>query len=80
MTECSATALKGFERSTPFSVKASTFNLTPSGFSLSAHELIKLELMSFVQAYLDGTDMLLLDDAMQLEVCRVIFATETSYD
>jgi hypothetical protein len=70
--------LNSFERSTPFPMKATDFIFTPLGSPVNAYELIKLEIVFFMKTHLDTTGKLPCDDDIQLEACRVIFATELS--
>jgi hypothetical protein len=59
-------------------MKATDFQLTPLGSPVNAYELIKLEIVFFMQNHLDTTGKLPSDEDIQLEACRVIFATELS--
>lgn len=61
------------ERSTPFPFEA---RRPLSQSPRTAYELIELELMHFVQVYYEASRRLPTSDEMQLEGCRIIFASE----
>ncbi|RTE83558.1 hypothetical protein BHE90_001957 [Fusarium euwallaceae] len=63
------------ERTSPFPFTA---NSAPADSPTSAYELITLELAYFIANYKDETGSLPTDDELQLEACRVIFASEAS--
>ncbi|PNP46521.1 hypothetical protein TGAMA5MH_01979 [Trichoderma gamsii] len=67
--------LLGEERSSPFPFEAS--DISPES-PRSAYELLVVELSCFVEAYQDRTGLIPGNDAMQLEACRIIFASEIS--
>jgi hypothetical protein len=77
-TDCCGIDLNSFERSTPFPMKATDYIHTPLGSPVNAYELIKLEIVFFMQTHLDMTGKLPSDDDIQLEACRIIFATALS--
>ena len=61
------------ERNTPFPFQGSG---GPADSPRSAYELISLELMYFVQVYFEDTESIPSNDTIQLEACRIIFASE----
>ena len=61
------------ERSSPFPFSAST---APLASPRNAYELIKIELMSFVDNYYDKTGKTPTSDELQFDACRIIFAAE----
>ncbi|KAL3303537.1 C2H2 type zinc finger containing protein [Colletotrichum asianum] len=61
------------ERNTPYPYKASG---APAESPRSAYELIKIELAYFMQNHFDKTGRMPSDEEMQLEACRIIFASE----
>ncbi|RSL90970.1 hypothetical protein CEP51_000493 [Fusarium floridanum] len=63
------------ERTSPFPFTA---NSAPADSPTSAYELITLELAYFIANYKDETGSLPTDEELQLEACRVIFASEAS--
>ncbi|EHK50825.1 hypothetical protein TRIATDRAFT_288678 [Trichoderma atroviride IMI 206040] len=65
--------LLGEERSSPFPFEAS--DISPES-PRSAYELLVVELSCFVETYQDRTGQIPGNDAMQLEACRIIFASE----
>ncbi|OHW97559.1 C2H2 type zinc finger domain-containing protein [Colletotrichum incanum] len=62
-----------FERSCPFPFEAS--HRSPSS-PRTAYELITLELAFFVQEHLDRTGQIPTNKELQLEACRIVFASE----
>lgn len=72
-THCSMTDLIDYERSTPAPFSASQ---TPHGSPTTAYELIKIELHHSMQTHFDLTGRMPENSAMQLEACRIIFASE----
>lgn len=72
-TDCSMTDLIDYERSTPAPFSASQ---TPHGSPTTAYELIKIELHHSMQTHFDLTGRMPENSAMQLEACRIIFASE----
>ncbi|KAF6815453.1 C2H2 type zinc finger domain-containing protein [Colletotrichum sojae] len=61
------------ERNTPYPYKASG---APAETPRSAYELIKMELAYFMQNHHDKTGRMPSHEEMQLEACRIIFASE----
>ncbi|KAF9870299.1 C2H2 type zinc finger domain-containing protein [Colletotrichum karsti] len=61
------------ERNTPYPYKASG---APAETPRSAYELIKMELAYFMQNHHDKTGRMPSEEEMQLEACRIIFASE----
>ena len=69
-----------FERTTPFPTKASDLIPAPSEAPINAYDLLKLEVVAYIQIHLDTTGKLPLDQDIQLEACRIIFAAEETWD
>ncbi|RSL58977.1 hypothetical protein CEP54_007493 [Fusarium duplospermum] len=63
------------ERTSPFPFTAKS---TPADSPTSAYELITLELAYFIVNYKEETGNLPTDEELQLEACRVVFASEAS--
>lgn len=72
-TDYPVTDLIDYERSTPAPFSASQ---TPHGSPTTAYELIKIELDHSVQTHFDLTGRMPENSTMQLEACRIIFASE----
>ncbi|XEV01158.1 hypothetical protein FSHL1_006445 [Fusarium sambucinum] len=62
------------ERNSPFPFQGST---TAASSPCSAYELITLELMQFVEIYHEKNASMPTNHILQLEACRIIFASET---
>lgn len=72
-THCLSTDLIDYERSTPAPFGASQ---APHGSPTTAYELIKIELNYSVQNHFEIAGKMPDNSAMQLEACRIIFASE----
>ena len=66
-----------FERATPVPFEASTILLCSP---LNAYELIKIELECFIQKFVDRKGKMPTSDDLQIEACRMIFASEAASD
>ncbi|PTB40335.1 hypothetical protein M441DRAFT_70163 [Trichoderma asperellum CBS 433.97] len=67
--------LLGEERNSPFPFEAS--DISPES-PRTAYELLVVELSCFVETHQEKTGQIPGNDAMQLEACRIIFASEIS--
>ncbi|KAL2694728.1 hypothetical protein Neosp_001314 [[Neocosmospora] mangrovei] len=65
-----------FERGTPFPFEASG---KPPDSPRSAYELLTIELAYFIQSHYDSTGDMPNNKRMQLEACRIIFASEVMF-
>jgi hypothetical protein len=64
-----------FERTTIIPFEA---GMSLSSFPRNAYELLKIELDCFSEYYFDANGRIPTSDQMQLEACRIIFASDTS--
>ncbi|KAM0427823.1 hypothetical protein ACHAPT_007280 [Fusarium lateritium] len=65
-----------FERGTPFPFEASG---KPPDSPRSAYELLTIELAYFIQSHYDSTGDMPNNKRLQLEACRIIFASEVMF-